>query len=58
MQKMWVEKVEIIKYPVMATYQGGPQMERSPNKVALLQLHLGPSLLFDHLKQGRNKYLS
>ena len=52
MQKMWVEKVEIIKYPVMATYQGSPQMERSPNKVALLQLNLGPSFLFDHLKQG------
>ena len=52
MQKMWVEKVEIIKYPVIATYHGGPQMERSPNKVALLQFNLGPSFLFDHLKQG------
>ena len=52
MQKMWVEKVEIIKYPAIATHQGGLELKRSPNKVALLQFNLGPSFLFDHLKQG------
>ena len=56
MQKMWL-KGEITRNPVIATYQGGSQIERSPNKVALLQLNLGSSLLFDHLKQAVNKYL-
>ena len=56
MQKMWL-KGEITRNPVIATYQGWSQIERSPNKVALLQLNLGSSLLFDHLKQAVNKYL-
>ena len=58
MQKMWVKgEIFFIQYPAIRTYQGRPEPERPPNKVTLLQLNLRPSFLFDHLKQGVNKYL-